>query len=330
LKTPDETTPAAAVAAPMPVTVIAGYLGAGKTTLVNRLLRHADGLRMAVLVNEFGELPIDADLIESTDGNVVAIAGGCICCSYGSDLMAAMMELTRLSPRPEHVLIETSGVALPGPVAASLSLLTDYVHDGTVVLADAETVLRQGRDRYLADTIQRQLADADFVILNKADLVDAETLVTTDSWVRSVAPRASIVATRNAAVQLEVIVGGRLVPQRGGGLSLGGSSATAFASDAFDVAAPCDPAALAAALSDPALGILRAKGFVRDLDGRRVSIQIVGSRREVAPASPGGADRDGLAGLVAIGLKGRIDLPAIAAIVAAAQSPAMPPPPSAA
>ncbi len=65
----------------MPVTVIAGYLGAGKTTLVNRLLRHADGLRIAVLVNEFGALPIDADLIESTDGNVVAIAGGCICCS---------------------------------------------------------------------------------------------------------------------------------------------------------------------------------------------------------------------------------------------------------
>jgi G3E family GTPase len=283
-----------------------------------------------VLVNEFGELPIDADLIESTDGNVVAIAGGCICCSYGSDLMAAMMDLAKLSPRPEHVLIETSGVALPGPVAASLSLLADYALDGTVVLADAETVLRQGRDRYLADTITRQLADADFVILNKADLVDAEALVAADAWVRSVAPRASIVATRHAAVPLDVIVGRRLAPRRGGGLSLGGSATANFDSKTFDVAAPCDPAALATALADPALGILRAKGFVRDLDGRRMTIQIVGARREVAPSSPGTRDRDGADGLVAIGLKGRIDLGAIAKIVAAAQSAATPPPSSAA
>jgi G3E family GTPase len=304
----------------MPVTVIAGYLGAGKTTLVNRLLRHADGLRIAVLVNEFGELPIDADLIESDDGRVITIAGGCICCSYGSDLMAAMMELAKLSPRPEHVLIETSGVALPGPVAASLSLLADYALDGTVVLADAETVRRQGHDRYLADTITRQLADADFVILNKADLVGAEALVATEAWVRSVAPRASIVATRNAAVPLDVIVGSKLAaPQRGSGLDLGGSATTAFDTRAFDVAAPCDPTALATALTDPALGILRAKGFVRDLDGRRVTIQIVGARREISPTSREPGDHDGL---VAIGLKGRIDLGAIAEIVAAAQSAA--------
>lgn len=311
----------------MPVTVIAGYLGAGKTTLVNRLLRHADGLRIAVLVNEFGELPIDADLIESTDGNVVAIAGGCICCSYGSDLMAAMMELAKVSPRPEHVLIETSGVALPGPVAASLTLLADYALDGTVVLADSETVLRQGRDRYLADTITRQLADADFVILNKADLVDAEALVTTEAWVRSMAPRASIIATRKAAVPMDVIVGTRLAPQRGRGLDLGGPAATAFDTQAFAVSARCDAAALAVALTDPALGILRAKGFVRDLDGRRVTIQIVGTRREVAPSSREPGDHDGL---VAIGLKGRIDLGAIAAIVAAAQDAATRPPSSAA
>ena len=76
-------------ATPLPVTVIGGYLGAGKTTLVNRLLRQADGLRVAVLVNEFGKLPIDADLIESRDENVINIAGGCVCCSYGSDLIVA-------------------------------------------------------------------------------------------------------------------------------------------------------------------------------------------------------------------------------------------------
>ena len=83
----------------LPVTVIGGYLGAGKTTLVNHLLRNADGLRIAVLVNEFGTLPIDADLIEAQDDNVIAIAGGCVCCSYGNDLVMAMIELARMEPR---------------------------------------------------------------------------------------------------------------------------------------------------------------------------------------------------------------------------------------
>ena len=81
---------------PLPVTVIGGYLGAGKTTLVNSLLRQANGQRLAVLVNEFGELPIDADLIEGQDENVINIAGGCICCSYGSDLIMALQDLDQL------------------------------------------------------------------------------------------------------------------------------------------------------------------------------------------------------------------------------------------
>ena len=105
----------------LPVTVIGGYLGAGKTTLVNHLLRHAGGRRIAVLVNDFGALPIDADLIEARDGDLLAIAGGCVCCSYGSDLMDALAALLERSPRPDHLVIETSGVALPGSVARSAS-----------------------------------------------------------------------------------------------------------------------------------------------------------------------------------------------------------------
>ncbi len=312
-------------AAPMPVTVIGGYLGAGKTTLVNHLLRHADGLKLAILVNEFGELPIDADLIESEEGGVIAIAGGCICCSYGSDLMAAMMELAERRPRPDHVLIETSGVALPGPVAASLTLLTGYVHDGSVILADAETVRRHGTDRYLADTIRRQLADADLVVLNKADLVEGEALAAAESWVKSVAPRSAIVAARNGALPLSVIVGAGMAPRPSETLSLGSPGGPAYASRVFEVPARCDPGALAAALTDPAIGILRAKGFVRDAAGRRFVIQIVGARQQVAAAPDTTSDCDGL---VAIGLQGRIDLDAIAAIVAAAQTAPTPPPSS--
>ena len=98
----------------IPVTLIGGYLGAGKTTLVNHLLRNADGRRLAVLVNEFGALPIDADLIVARDGNLISISGGCICCSFGSDLLAALIELKGRGDAIDHLLIETSGVALAG------------------------------------------------------------------------------------------------------------------------------------------------------------------------------------------------------------------------
>lgn len=151
----------------LPVTLIGGYLGAGKTTLVNHLLRTADGLRLAILVNEFGALPIDADLIEARGEKVIAIAGGCVCCSYGSDLMAALMDLEVVAEEIDHVLIETSGVALPDQVARSLDLLAGYAHDGTVVLADAETVRARARDDYLSDTIAAQLESGDLLLLNK-------------------------------------------------------------------------------------------------------------------------------------------------------------------
>ena len=89
----------------IPVSVIGGYLGAGKTTLVNHLLRNANGRKLAILVNEFGELPIDADLIEADDGDMISIAGGCICCSYGSDLVGALMELPERMPDMDGMLI---------------------------------------------------------------------------------------------------------------------------------------------------------------------------------------------------------------------------------
>ena len=99
-------------------TIIAGYLGAGKTTLVNHLLRNNDGRRFAVLVNEFGELAIDADLIESDEGDLLSLSGGCICCSYGSDLMDALIKLSDRAADLDGLLIEASGVALPGGIGA--------------------------------------------------------------------------------------------------------------------------------------------------------------------------------------------------------------------
>ena len=124
----------------LPAIVIGGWLGAGKTTLVNRLLRDPGGRRIAVMVNDFGDIGIDADLIVSQDDQVMNLAGGCVCCAVGSDLVEALMALPGRTPAFDLVLIETSGVALPGAVARSVRLVPGIEVDGVVVLADAETV----------------------------------------------------------------------------------------------------------------------------------------------------------------------------------------------
>lgn len=305
----------------LPVTLIGGYLGAGKTTLVNHLLRAASGLRLAVLVNEFGELAIDADLIEARDEKVIAIAGGCICCSYGSDLMAALMELEALAPALDHVLIETSGVALPAAVAQSVSLLAGYALDRTVILADAETIRERGRDRYLGDTIERQLGDGDIVLLNKSDLAAPDDLVRTRQWLAARAPQAQVIETRQARVALEAILGSGL-----GRLTEGARSAHRHGHDhehgpaihdavAFQIDYAVDAEALARRLSEAELNLVRAKGVVRAPDGGLLVVQTVARRWRVNEA-PSAVEAPGR--LVCIALGTEIDVDAVQRAIRAA------------
>ena len=156
----------------IPVSVIGGYLGSGKTTLINQLLRNADGRKLAVLVNEFGALPIDADLIEAQSDTMISISGGCVCCSYGNDLIQALLEISKLESAPDHILIESSGVALPGAIAASVSINGNFEIAGIITVVDSELILEQASNEYIGDTIERQLGDSDIVLLNKCDLVD--------------------------------------------------------------------------------------------------------------------------------------------------------------
>jgi len=236
----------------LPLTILGGYLGAGKTTLVNHLLRHADGLRLAVLVNEFGALPIDADLIEAQGDDIISIAGGCVCCSFGNDLTRALLDMAALDPPPDHVLVEASGVALPGAIAASVSLLQGYALDGIVVLADAETVEEQARDTYIGDTITRQLADADLVVLNKADLVADERLAATRAWLAAQAPGAEIIPARHGALPPATLLQGFLERDRAAGDSH--HQADLFETVTLPAPHPVDAQALAQGLADAALG----------------------------------------------------------------------------
>jgi G3E family GTPase len=292
------------------VTVIGGFLGAGKTTLVNHLLRNAEGLRIAVLVNDFGDLAIDRDLIVGGDGNeggdTLEISGGCICCSYGSDLMEALLELPRRRPGIDRVLIETSGVALPGMVASAVGLLQDYVLDGIVVVADAETVRRQAADAYLGDTITRQLAAADLVILNRCDLVTAGARDEAMRWVEDQAPNGRVVPAERSLVPAELVLGVRGGERPGAGplRTPGGIAASVlYESVAFTVDRAVVVDRLARAFVASEAGVLRAKGCLRDAGDHLVTLQIVGRRFEVAEA-PAGATPGAL---VVIGLRGQLD-----------------------
>lgn len=281
----------------LPVTIIGGYLGSGKTTLINQILNTADGIRYAVLVNDFGELAIDSHLIESQEGDVINLSGGCVCCSYGNDLTTALMTLDKQAF--DQVVIESSGVALPGAIAGTLSLLVDFFLGAIVVLADASTVQAQAADKYLADTIDRQLASADIIVLNKTDLASDEELQQTSQWLEQRYP------------------GNRLIQISKGnypeGLFAMGSHADTceitrhFADDehqtsiytSFIVNANggVDAAALAESLADKACGLLRAKGFVENIDSTLKTIQVVGSRWTVSDAPEGVTP-----GIVCIGL----------------------------
>jgi len=290
----------------IPVTVVGGYLGSGKTTLVNHLLRTAAGLRLAVLVNEFGELPIDASLIEGEKDGVLAIAGGCVCCSIGSDLMAALQKIAARAP--QHLLLETSGVALPGPVAASVRLVPGFTMDAIVVLADAETTVSRGADRYMGDTVTRQLAQADLVLLNKVDLVEPGHLAAARDWLRAQAPAAGVIEAVRAEVPAALVLGTGLHAARGSGLRSPVRAAARYDSLALPPDRPIDVRALARELARQGLGVLRAKAVLRDVSGQTLSLQGVGTRYDVCAT---GAEP---AGLVCIGLKGRLDRAAIRAL----------------
>ncbi|MET4218592.1 G3E family GTPase [Bradyrhizobium sp. LB14.3] len=156
---------------PVPILLVTGFLGAGKTTVVNHLLAHAEGRRIAAIVNDFGAINIDAELIAGASDGVVSLANGCICCSLQGDLLRTLSTLLRRDPKPEYIVIETSGVADPADIVRNLMdpvILREAPLETVLCVMDAATPLAA-----LDDALQRsQLRVADIVALSKLDLAD--------------------------------------------------------------------------------------------------------------------------------------------------------------
>lgn len=274
----------------IPVTVIGGYLGSGKTTLVNHLLRHANGIRLAVMVNDFGELPIDADLIEAKDGDVISLSGGCVCCSYGDDLSLSLQMLQEQEVPPDHIFIEASGVALPGAIGRSLTLLRAYRLEGIMVLADAATVQVSAIRKYIGDTIQRQLGDADVIVLNKLDLLSGANAKSVRHWLSTHYPKTPIIEAVFSTIDPDILFQS-MHDQTGIDDTKKAHSihdvSSVFSSVTLKIDGIVDAQALAANLADKRCGLIRAKGFVLDSDDSLKTIQVVGRRWSVSDAPEG-------------------------------------------
>ncbi|WAJ30249.1 CobW family GTP-binding protein [Antarcticirhabdus aurantiaca] len=191
----------------IPVTVLTGYLGAGKTTLLNRILSGDHGKRYAVIVNEFGEIGIDNDLIVESDEEIYEMNNGCVCCTVRGDLVRVVEGLTRRKGRFDAIIVETTGLADPVPVAQTFFMDEDVRAktrlDAVVALVDAKHLPQRLKDSKEAED---QIAFADVVLVNKTDLVTAEELARVEATVRAINPHAVIHRTSRAAIDLDRVL----------------------------------------------------------------------------------------------------------------------------
>ncbi|CAN1209810.1 cobalamin biosynthesis protein CobW [Tumidithrix helvetica PCC 7403] len=227
----------------IPVTVITGFLGAGKTTLVRNLLQNSQGRRIAVIVNEFGEVGIDAELLRSCqvcddetentatlDTNIIELTNGCLCCTVQEEFLPTMQELLKRSDRLDCILIETSGLALPKPLVQAFrwpTIRTGATVDGVITVVDCEAVAsgqfatdldaleaqRQAdpnleHETPIEELFEDQLACADLVLLTKVDRVDAATQTRVETWLHKELPsHVKIIACKDGAISADVLLG---------------------------------------------------------------------------------------------------------------------------
>jgi cobalamin biosynthesis protein CobW len=336
--------------AKIPVTIVTGFLGSGKTTLIRHVIENAGGRRLALIINEFGDVGVDGSILKSCgidscpEENIVELANGCLCCTVADDFIPAIEALLARVPRPEQIVIETSGLALPKPLVKAFDwpgIRTRVTVDGVIAVVDGAAVAA-GRfaddpvklaaqraadsaidhDNPLEEVYEDQLLCADLIVLNKADLMTDETARRVVAEIQATVPRAvKIVETREGRIDPAILLGlGAAAeddlanrPSHHDGEE--GHDHDDFESFVLDIPATSDPAGLLAHLAVVAeqYDVLRMKGFI-EVAGKpmRLLVQGVGQRFRQQFDRPWGAGEDRRSRLVVIGEKG-LDRAAIAA-----------------
>lgn len=264
------------------VTVLSGFLGAGKTTLLNHMIQAGQDSKIAVIVNDFGDINIDSELINGREDCELSLTGGCICCSIQKDLLQAVIGQLKLKDKPEHIIIECSGVSDPSQVLNTLAFPLLRFHlqvDGLFTVIDCSGLLQLDED--YSRLARRQIEPANLLILNKVDLVDEQTLEQVRHFIRDVSPKAVILETTGCKIPLDLVLGFKELPaladlgaleeldvhihkagQAGKPAHGHGEHDLAFESWSFDCERPLAKSSLTHLMEDLDPDIVRVKGFV--------------------------------------------------------------------
>jgi G3E family GTPase len=295
----------------VPMTILTGFLGAGKTTLLNRILNGDHGLKVAVLVNDFGSINIDAELVVGVEDNMISLANGCVCCQIRDDLIESVQELLDSEQEIEYILLEASGVADPAGIAITFADpgLRDRVRlDGITCVVDAEQLMSDDDDEGLGELKLRQIVFSDMVVLNKVDLVTSEEIDRIRGWIDSRVRRIRIVEAVQAEVPYEILLGvGRYDPERAAQAGRVHSAAS-FTTWSYETRDPLSLESVRETIKKLPGTVYRCKGFVHTVEepDNRIVLQVVGRRGDAVLSEPWDG-QEPMTRVVAIGAKDDFD-----------------------